>query len=216
MIWFTADLHLGHGNIIKYCHRPFLTPDEQQVLRHDPRAFRVSRQAVEKHDTALLNAINERVMWDDELWIVGDFCSAGGDAARYRDRIACRSVHLVWGNHDATELRGLFDRVLDQGLIQVDDQPIWLNHYPSRSWLEIHHGSWHLYGHVHGRLEAEDRATPWRLTKDVGVDACGYRPWSFTDLKRYMKPRLEAFDARKGTANAYPAVGGPDESDAEL
>lgn len=211
MIWFTADLHLGHANIIKYCHRPFLTPEEEKTLRHDPRSFRVPRHAVEKHDNALLNAINECVMWDDELWIVGDFCSAGADAARYRSRIACRSVHLVWGNHDGPELQGLFDRVMEQGLIRVEDQPIWLNHYPCRSWLDVHHGSWHLYGHVHGRLEEEDRAAPWRLVKDVGVDACEYRPWSFVDLKRHMKPRLGVFESRK----ASRAAGGWDESDTD-
>jgi len=26
--WFTADLHLGHRNIIEYCNRPFADVDE--------------------------------------------------------------------------------------------------------------------------------------------------------------------------------------------
>jgi len=25
--WFTSDLHLGHANIVRYCHRPFLGSD---------------------------------------------------------------------------------------------------------------------------------------------------------------------------------------------
>jgi calcineurin-like phosphoesterase family protein len=75
-------------------------------------------------------------------------------------------------------------------MIQVDGQDIWLNHYPMRSWNRSFHGSWHLYGHVHGRFSAEDAANGWMLTKDVGVDACGYRPLSFEALRDYMAPRI--------------------------
>jgi len=27
-VWFTADFHLGHFNIIRYCHRPFASVEE--------------------------------------------------------------------------------------------------------------------------------------------------------------------------------------------
>jgi calcineurin-like phosphoesterase family protein len=70
---------------------------------------------------------------------------------------------------------------------------IWLNHYPMRSWDKAFHGAWHLYGHVHGRLRAEDEANPRLLAKDVGVDACDYRPVSFSEISEFMKPREEVF-----------------------
>ena len=100
--WFTADLHLGHANIIKYCKRPFLTTDERHRADTDPRGkWRVSRETVERHDDALLRAINDAVMPEDTLWIIGDFCwGEQGTARKYRDRIACGDVRLVWGNHD--------------------------------------------------------------------------------------------------------------------
>jgi len=66
-----------------------------------------------------------------------------------------------------------------------------------RSWNRSFHGSWHLYGHVHGRLVAQDAEQDWLLTRDVGVDACGYQPWSFEDLREYMAPRVEKFRERQ-------------------
>ena len=198
-VWFTADTHFGHGNIIKYCQRPFMSPEEFAATRDDPRSrLRLSDATVKRHDEALLEAINSRVAVDDTLWIVGDFCWGGrAEAKRYRDRIRCRSVYLVWGNHDRAEIADVFADCIDQGMIVVEGQEIWLNHYPMRSWNKAFHGSWHLYGHVHGRLQREDAAKPTMLVKDVGVDACDYRPWSLDDLKRYMAPRIEAFQRQK-------------------
>jgi calcineurin-like phosphoesterase family protein len=198
-VWFTADLHLGHGNIIKYCLRPFLAPDEQERARTDPRGkWRLSEETVRRHDEALLEAVNCRVDAGDTLWILGDFCWGKLPEARsYRDRIACRNVHLVWGNHDHRSIRPLFGQALEQGMIRVEDQDLWLNHYPMRSWDRSFHGSWHLYGHVHGRLAAEDAAHDWTLTRDVGVDACAYRPWSFEEIREYMRPRLVRFQQHR-------------------
>lgn len=198
-VWFTADTHLGHGNIIKYCLRPFLTAEERALVERDPRnSPRLSKATVERHDEALLEAINNRVEPDDTLWILGDFCWGGRELAQgYRDRIRCRNVHLVWGNHDQREIAPVFDQKLEQGMIRVEGQEIWLNHYPMRSWNKAFHGSWHLYGHVHGKMQAEDARENWRLTRDVGVDACDYRPISFAELSDYMGPRIEALAARR-------------------
>jgi calcineurin-like phosphoesterase family protein len=198
-VWFTADLHLGHGNIIKYCLRPFLTPEEMARARQASRGpWRVSDKTIRRHDDALLDAINAAVQPDDVLWIVGDFCWGRLDEARrYRDRIRCRNVHFVWGNHDHRSIRPVFGEAIEQGMIHVEGQAIWLNHYPMRSWDRSFHGSWHVYGHVHGRLLAEDEAAGWTLTRDIGVDACGYRPWSFEELRAYMIPRVEKFHQRK-------------------
>ncbi len=198
-VWFTADLHLGHGNIIRYCQRPHLDPEEKRRAAEDARGrWRVSAETVRRHDEALLDAINSRVERRDILWIVGDFCWGGlREAARYREAINCQNVYLVWGNHDDHSIAPVFQRVIEAGMFRVAEQEIWLCHYPLRSWNKRFHGSWHVYGHVHARLEAEDRANPSSLTKDVGVDACDYRPWSFDDLRAHMAPRVQAFQARK-------------------
>jgi calcineurin-like phosphoesterase family protein len=46
--------------------------------------------------------------------------------------------------------------VFDQVLIRIDQQKIFLNHYPMRSWDCAHHGAWNLYGHVHDLFGDED------------------------------------------------------------
>ena len=80
--WFTSDFHLGHRNIIRYCSRPFAS--------------------VEEMDAAILANLNKLVGADDVLYFLGDFCLGGPDQARqYRDRIVCRNIHVVEGNHDA-------------------------------------------------------------------------------------------------------------------
>jgi calcineurin-like phosphoesterase family protein len=194
-VWFTADLHLGHANIIRYCLRPFLTPAEGERAVREPRGrWRASAETVRRHDDALLETINASVGELDTLWILGDFCWGGLDVSRsYRGRIRCRDVRLVWGNHDQRSIRPLFGEALEQGMITVAGQDIWLNHYPMRSWDKSFNGSWHLYGHVHGRLREEDATHPTWLTRDVGVDACEYRPLSFDELGAYMAPRVEQF-----------------------
>lgn len=53
MHWFTADPHYSHGNIIRFCERPF--PEVAAMNAH------------------LLAECRARVGPDDVLWILGDF-----------------------------------------------------------------------------------------------------------------------------------------------
>src|SRR5437763_16558786 len=134
-VWFTADLHLGHGNIIRYCKRPHLDDDERRRAGADPRGrWRVSEETVRRHDEALLDAINSAVGRRDLLWVVGDFCwGRAPEAAAYRERILCEDVRLVWGNHDHRSVGPVFDYTTEQEMIPVAGQDIWLCHYPLRS-----------------------------------------------------------------------------------
>jgi calcineurin-like phosphoesterase family protein len=192
--WFTADLHLGHANILKYCLRPFLTPEEMVKAQVQPRArWPVSKGSVRRHDAALLQAINERVAADDTLWVLGDFsfyhrsdASYESRVKSYRRQIACKNLFLVPGNHDNDSVAHQFSATIPPGVIEVEGQEIYVDHEPQDGWDRQAEGAWHLHGHVHGRLAAVDRVNPSRRRCDVGVDVWEYCPVSFDELCDYM------------------------------
>ena len=112
-----------------------MSESEQQQAIESPRGdWRVSDETVERHDQMLMDNINAVVAASDTLWILGDFCWGDFAAAKgFRDRIKCRNVNLVWGNHDKREIEPLFGKTIEQGVVRWEGQKIWLNHYPMRS-----------------------------------------------------------------------------------
>jgi calcineurin-like phosphoesterase family protein len=168
-VFFTADLHFGHRNIIGYCGRPFSDGGEM--------------------DAKIISSINETVSKNDILYVIGDFCHKGGTALSYREKIDCENVHIILGNHDEpTKFTDGFSSVSYQKMILYKNQKIFMCHYPMRSWSGSYRKSWMLYGHVHGRLHRED-VVSGRLTLDVGVDnkrdgVTFGTPWSFKDIQK--------------------------------
>ena len=78
-VWFTADQHFGHANIIKHCARPFanvVEMDEEIIRRH-----------------------NDLVHPNDTVWHLGDFA---WDFRRVRSILSRLYGHhfLVGGNHE--------------------------------------------------------------------------------------------------------------------
>ncbi len=171
--WFTADFHLGHANIIHYCGRPFPT--------------------VEEMDQAILERLNASVKANDILYFLGDFCI--GNQARileYRRRIRCKKIFAVPGNHDkqARKLKEEFSWLDNLAEVSINGQPIVLCHYALRVWNRSNRGSWHLYGHSHGRLPDVLRS----LSMDVGVDTHDFRPWHYDEIQALMGERAKARD----------------------
>lgn len=166
--FFTADCHFGHANIIKYCKRPFLTPDEQAMSQLVSRGvipvqeFKIPWSAVDKMNSQILSSINDAVLPEDHLVIVGDFCFAQGSkmaeaTRKYRDRINCKNVYLILGNHDRRKAcEGVFTACYENYLFNIGGQLVFASHYPMRSWDRASHGAWSVYGHVHNMYHAED------------------------------------------------------------
>lgn len=211
--FFTSDTHFGHGNIIKYCHRPFLKDVDKRALEanggrwHDGEwkgefasNWRLSRDAVDMMNDHLTDQINAIVGPDDTLWHLGDWCFARKEdyyrkAKFYRDRIRCQNINLIWGNHDDRCISDLFNRTYDLYKLNVESQSIILCHYAMAVWDKSHRGAWQLYGHSHSGAEPwMDKNMPGRRSIDVGVDNAKkvfgeYRPISLDELRRYFESK---------------------------
>lgn len=165
-IWYTADLHFGHANIIGFCDRPFAS--------------------AEAMDEALLANLQACVAPDDELWIIGDF--AFGRAAKRAGYLAgmFASVpgrkHLVNGNHDGEAARALpWASVQDVARVRDGEHVFLLCHYPMITWDGARRGALQLFGHVHQN---------WRGTRNsvnVGVDVWDFRPIAADEIAARAK-----------------------------
>ncbi len=185
-LFFTADTHFGHANIMRYANRPF-------------------RQVADM-DEELIRLWNEKVPADGVVYHLGDFSFGTHEQAAALVKRLNGSIRFVIGNHDrnfegnhkdAGWLRGHMDLVTFYAEAKVQDaqanreeQFICMSHYPMLTWNKGHHGAWMLHGHEHNSLpEAEER----RL--DIGVDGpiSGYAPVSYADVKAYMITRKYGF-----------------------
>ena len=113
-LFFTSDTHFYHGNIIRFCNRPF--------------------KSVEMMNETIISNWNNTVGQDDIVFHLGDFC-LGGSAEwnKILDRLNGK-IYLIMGNHDLKNIRqgyiGRFEHVAMQMHIEVGKQKIYLNHYP--------------------------------------------------------------------------------------
>lgn len=163
--YFTADLHLGHANIIKYCKRPFMNHEQLQLCEMMEKGlvskneFKIDSKTVQIMDQCIIDSINTTVDKNDYLVIIGDFCmSRNKDVVKsYRDRIICKNVFLILGNHDdRLACSDVFTACYENYLFKIDGQYIFASHYPCRSWNKASQGAWMLYGHVHNLYHPED------------------------------------------------------------
>jgi calcineurin-like phosphoesterase family protein len=158
-IFFTSDTHLNHTNIIKFCNRPFSNVEEMNEM--------------------IVKNWNAVVKPNDKIFHLGDF-GFGRECELLFKRLNGHK-YILKGNHDKDSTYDWdWDGVKDVHLLKYDDNLIWLSHYPHRSWPHSFHGSWHLFGHVHGRME------PYGLSMDVGVDVFDFTPVSYSVVKEKM------------------------------
>lgn len=164
--WFTADWHLFHTNIIKYCKRPFSNADEM--------------------NECILDNLNSMVQEDDVLYFLGDMALTSDPnlLRRWLRRVNCRHLLVIQGNHDRVtyQVKDKFRWYRNFEEVYVYGKPITLCHYALRVWNKSHHGAWHLYGHSHGTLPDDPNA----LSMDVGVDTNNFKPYSYEEIEAIM------------------------------
>jgi len=138
----------------------------------------------------LIRNWNERIRKEDTVYHLGDF--GFGDYSKILKRLN-GNITLIRGSHDKYLSRYWnIEKVKDLLEIKIDNQIIVLCHYSMQSWPKSYHGSWHLFGHSHGKLKGIGRSF------DVGVDSNDYKPLSWEDVKHKMKG-CESFELGRPT-----------------
>ena len=186
-VFFTSDLHFRHGNIIKYCKRPFETVQQQteQLIENWNRTV---------PDTAI-------------VFILGDFAFATKNQWRGLLNRLTGKKYLILGNHDRDDdiPTEMFESIVDLAKvsIKINDyewKTFILSHRPILCWEGSNDGSVMLYGHVHTCTNLDVGETlDSKLVKfmpknswDVGVDNNNYTPISVHEV-------LEKINNKNGT-----------------
>jgi len=174
--YWTADQHLGGGNVIGYCDRPFRDCDHMNVR--------------------LIDGANERAKKDDMLVVVGDFMMKGGASKfkEWRDAYHSHTVFLL-GNHCSNN--GV-KSVCSSMFTRISHFNVFVNHIPYfyTDWFDADliayvekSCDFAICGHVHtawkhfmGVNELGKAGIP---CINVGVDVWKYLPVSDDELVNY-------------------------------
>ncbi len=171
MVYFTADLHLGHRGIITMQERPFKDVDEM--------------------NKELVRNYNSVVSKKDTVYILCDICHhMEVDAANAVISKLNGEKHLIVGNHDKNYDPSLFAEIADFTTVSLNGEYFALMHYPMLSWPKSKHGSYQLHGHIHARMEYNEQNRAEGIKRyDVGVDANYYCPVSVNQIIEFFNKK---------------------------
>jgi len=138
-IFFTADTHFNHANIIKYCARPFASAEE------------MNRELIARWNSA--------VKPEDTVYHLGDFGMGGASGwASLIGRLNGARKILILGNHDKSARRMIADGFSEaHETLELDG---WLlRHTPVKTERKL------LCGHIHEKW----RRLGWTINAGVDV-----------------------------------------------
>ena len=179
-VYFTADQHFSHCNIIEYCNRPFSSVGEM--------------------DSVMVERWNWVVKPKDIVYFLGDFTLGNQEVAFSYFKRLNGQIYVVPGGHDKRWIRPNLSYTGPNCVVRIlpplytvtlDKQVIVLCHYSLRTWDRSNYGSLHCHGHSHGRLP------PWSNSMDVGVDTNNFYPYSLEDITKEMKDKPNNFNLIK-------------------
>lgn len=192
-LFFTSDTHYNHTNI---CRGVTRWTDAEDITR--------DFQTLDQMNDRIVAGINSSVGQDDILFHLGDWSFGGFEMIeQFRNRINCKNIHLILGNHDEhiernkNNIQHIFSSV-DRGLTIYVEMPkksnkdkkithtFELSHYPFASWNNMNKGVIHLFGHVH--LPSNLRIMDGKAM-DVGIDGNGFDPISLTKVLTLIEKR---------------------------
>lgn len=186
-VWFTSDWHIQHKNLV--------SGTSSWNDKSGCRDF----ASLEEMENVIVSNYNSVVRKDDIVFNLGDVLF--GDKTylpKFLDRLNCRNIYLLRGNHDTyfqkfPEYHKLFLGVYDyleviirRGCKNKRNRNFVLFHYPIASWNNITE-SLMCHGHSHGTFPDDKNLR--RLDVGVDVDLYGHRkffPFSLDELEHVM------------------------------
>ena len=169
IVYFTADHHFGHANVIQHCDWPFASAHEM--------------------DETLIDNWNESVKQHDTVYILGDLFFRNKVPADVMLKRLNGKKYLIIGNHDKdwmkrTDLPSFFESV--SNMVETSDgaHKLTLCYYPFMTWGGASRGSYMIYGHIHNNTNAAFFPLICSMPNllNAGVDINGCRPVSFAEL----------------------------------
>jgi len=198
-VWIFSDPHYNHSNICRG------TTNWRTVEGEIPIEQTRDFTTLEKMNESIINGINWNVGQDDILICLGDWSFGGFEyIEEFRNRIVCKNVHLVLGNHDhhiernKGNIQKLFTSVSDYETLIIGKRTFRLFHYPIQSWNGMNNGDIHLHGHVH---LPPNRKFGQGKKMDVGMDGHPeFRPYN---IMREIVPIMDKRDMRSDMPNDH-------------
>jgi calcineurin-like phosphoesterase family protein len=155
--WITSDLHFGHNNIIKFCPKT-----------------RGHYRDVDHMNSDMISLWNTSVGQDDLVYILGDVAFTSASQATAIMKSLAGNKILIHGNHDSKLIKDpgfqrCFKEIHTYLRLTYNKTLVIMFHYPIWEWDQMHSGSVHFHGHLHGN----DNGMPNSRALDVGFDATG-------------------------------------------
>jgi len=185
-VWITSDTHYAHKNICRGVTN-WRMPDGS-IPEAQTRAF----DNLDHMNAAIVDNLNHYVGQDDVLIHLGDWSFGGFEnIEEFHNRLICKNIHLVLGNHDhhidrnRGDIRKLFLSVSWFEQFSYQGETIECCHYPISSWNGLRKGRIHLHGHCH--LPINKKISNGRRM-DVGLDgSLGFIPYGLHDTIKMLK-----------------------------
>lgn len=176
--YITSDLHFEHRNIQKFCPKTRSRFSDVDDMRE-----------------TMIKEWNEIVEPTDTVYILGDVAFCGAEfATQIMRRLNGRKI-LIEGNHDRKILkhkpfRDCFAEIHKYLDFNYNGTKVVMFHFPIAEWDQMHRGSVHFHGHLHGSTSGLEK---YRC-RDMGFDATGKIVTLFEDA---------IADALKGEIKAH-------------
>ena len=168
-LFYIADTHFGHANIIRLNNRPFYNVDEM--------------------DSTMIENWNNRVQKDDIVYVLGDFAFKSiNHPSSILKKLNGRKV-LIKGNHDGRSLkdpnfRQCFEEICDRKTINDNGRMVVMDHFPLIEWDGFFRGSYLVYGHIHNNTSnfAYKCMKELENALNAGVDVNQFMPVTLDEM----------------------------------